>query len=189
MSDLVNMSRIGNAPITIPDSVTVTTSPDKVEVKGPLGTLEQVVSHKIAIKQEGAVLSFSRRSNNPDVRALHGLTRSLVNNMIEGVTKGFEKNLEFVGTGYRVTKAGNDLSLTVGFSHPVEIKAVEGITFDVQGNDKITVKGIDKQLVGQVSANIRSVRPPEPYKGKGIRYQGELVRRKAGKAAKAAGDA
>lgn len=180
------MSRIGNQQITIKDNVTVTQDGNQVTVKGPLGELKETLPKEIKITQEGGVLVFKRPSDVPAIKALHGLTRALVNNLIEGVTVGYSKNLEMVGTGYRVSKAGESLTLSVGLSHPVEIKAVPGITFEVEGNNKITVKGINKQQVGQVAANIRAVRPPEPYKGKGIRYEGEVVRRKAGKAAKTA---
>jgi large subunit ribosomal protein L6 len=179
------MSRIGNQPITLPSNVNFTLEGKKVTVSGPLGTLTQEMSNRIIISQDGQVLVFKRKSNAPVDRAAHGLVRALVNNMVEGVTKGFQKNLELVGTGYRVTKVGSDLSLTVGFSHPVVIKPEPGITLDVEGNNKIFVKGIDKHMVGQIASNIRKVHPPEPYKGKGVRYEGEVVRRKAGKAAKA----
>ncbi len=178
------MSRIGNNPITLPDSVTVSVDGPRVEVKGPMGTLNHVLPREVKMEMEDKVLSFKRTSNIPAHRALHGLTRALLANMIEGVTKGFEKRLEMVGTGYRVSKTGNGINLSVGLSHSVDFQAENGVTLEVEGNNKIIVRGIDKYLVGQAAANIRKVRKPEPYKGKGIRYEGEVVRRKAGKAAK-----
>lgn len=179
------MSRIGQQNITLPTSVTFLQEGDKVTVTGPLGTLSQNLPNRILINKTDQTLTFKRRADSPSDRAAHGLVRALVANMVEGVTQGFQKNLELVGTGYRVTKTGQDLSLTVGYSHPVIVKSVAGISLDVEGNNKIFVKGIDKHLVGQVAANIRKIHPPEPYKGKGVRYEGESVRRKAGKAAKA----
>jgi len=180
------MSRIGNQPIIIPDSVTVTQEGNSVTVKGPQGELTQGLPKQIKIEIKDKELTFSRPTDTPEIKSLHGLTRALVNNMITGVTQGYSKELEMVGTGYRVAKSGDKLTLSVGYSHPIEFTPNSGISFEVEGNNKITIKGIDKQLVGQVAANIRAVRPPEPYKGKGIRYVGEQVRRKAGKAAKAA---
>lgn len=178
------MSRIGNQPIIIPDQVTVKIDGQKLTVKGPKGQLQDEFDPKITIQKKDNQLIFKRADDLKTTKSLHGLTRSLVENMIEGVTQGFEKKLELHGTGYRVKKQGQDLSMTLGFSHPVEVKAPEGIEFKVEGRDKIAIKGIDKQLVGQTAAQIRSLKPPEPYKGKGIRYQDERVRRKPGKAAK-----
>lgn len=179
------MSRIGNSPITIPNNVEISLEPGMIKVKGPKGELSQPVSDRIEIKLEDQQLTVHRRGNQPKVRALHGLTRMLIYNMIVGVTQGWQKKLEMVGTGYRAKLEGNNLVLSIGYSHPVKISAPDQIKFEVEGQNKITVSGIDKQLVGQVAADIRNVRPPEPYKGKGIRYQGEYIRRKAGKAAKA----
>lgn len=179
------MSRIGNTPITIPDNVTIKLDGQTVTAKGPLGELSQTLPRLISVDHKDNQLIFTRKQNTPKHRALHGLSRTLIANLIVGVTQGFEKHLELVGTGYRASKSGDQLVFTVGLSHPVEFKAPAGVTLDVADNTKVTVKGIDKQLVGQVAANIRKIRPPEVYKGKGIRYQGEVVRRKAGKAAKA----
>ncbi len=179
------MSRIGNAPITLPDSVNFQFDGSHLVIAGPLGSLNLTVDNSIKITKDNSVLTFKRKSNLPAHRALHGLTRALVANMVEGVTKGFEKRLELVGTGYRVAKSGSGLTISVGLSHPVEFAAPQGVTVDVEGNNKIIIKGIDNYLVGQTAANIRKIRKPEPYKGKGIRYEGEIVRRKAGKAAKA----
>lgn len=180
------MSRIGNQLITIPANVTLTITDNTVVAKGPLGELTQELPKKIKLEQKDQALIFIRPDDIPATKALHGLSRALINNLIIGVTEGFAKNLEMVGTGYRVSKQGEKLVLQVGLSHNVEIDPVPGITYEVEGNNKITIKGIDKHLVGQTAANIRAIRPPEPYKGKGIRYQDEVVRRKAGKAAKAA---
>lgn len=180
------MSRIGNTPVTIPEGVTVNLDGHTLTVKGPKGELTDTLPRNIKINIENSSITFTRPNNTPDNKALHGLVRSLVANMVEGVTEGFSRTLEMVGTGYRVSKQGNGLQVTVGLSHPVDIEAVEGVTLEAEGNNIIHVKGINKQVVGQVAANIRKIRPPEPYKGKGIRYQGEHVRRKAGKAAKAA---
>jgi large subunit ribosomal protein L6 len=185
LSSLVNMSRIGSQPIAIPENTTVTLSDNIVTVKGPLGELTKDLPKRIKVEIKDKIITFTRPNDNPKVKALHGLTRALVNNLIEGVNKGFEKKLEMVGTGYRVTKNGEGLTLTVGYSHPVEVEPTPGVTLEVEGNNKITIKGIDKHLVGQTAANIRAIKTPEPYKGKGIRYEGEVVRRKAGKAAKA----
>lgn len=177
------MSRIGRRPIEIPDGVTVTIEPSRVAVVGPLGSLQQQVPQRMKIEQgEGQVL-VTRPTDRGDDRALHGLTRTLVANMVEGVTKGFEKKLEIQGVGYRAALKGSDLELQVGYSHPVTIKPRTGISFDVPAPTQIVVKGTDKQVVGQTAAEIRKVRPPEPYKGKGIRYEGEYVRRKVGKRA------
>jgi len=179
-----HMSRIGRAPIEIPNGVTVEVSPGgNVTVKGPLGTLSQRVPTRMAISQEDGVVTVTRPTERGEDRALHGLTRTLVANMVEGVTKGFEKHLEIQGVGYRAQLKGSDLELAVGFSHPVTITPREGISFDVPQPTEVIVKGTDKQVVGQTAAEIRKVRPPEPYKGKGIRYQGEQVRRKVGKRA------
>jgi large subunit ribosomal protein L6 len=178
------MSRIGRKPIEIPSGVTVEVSPGgNVKVNGPLGTLEQRVPTRMEISQEDGVVTVARPTDRGDDRALHGLTRTLVANMVEGVTKGFEKHLEIQGVGYRAQLKGSDLELQVGFSHPVTITPREGISFDVPQPTQVTVKGTDKQVVGQTAAEIRKVRPPEPYKGKGIRYAGEHVRRKVGKRA------
>ena len=177
------MSRIGRRPIEIPDGVTVTIEPRRVAVVGPLGSLQQQVPQRMKIEQgEGQVL-VTRPTDRGDDRALHGLTRTLVANMVEGVTKGFEKKLEIQGVGYRAALKGSDLELQVGYSHPVTIKPRTGISFEVPAPTQIVVKGTDKQVVGQTAAEIRKVRPPEPYKGKGIRYEGEYVRRKVGKRA------
>jgi large subunit ribosomal protein L6 len=177
------MSRIGNKPIEIPAGVSVSLSPGRVMVNGPLGELSQTVPRRMAIEQRDAEIVVTRPSERGEDRALHGLTRSLVSNMVEGVTKGFDKTLEIQGVGYRATLRGTDLELNVGFSHSVVVKPPRGITFEVPAPTQVLVKGIDKQQVGQVAAEVRGVRPPEPYKGKGIRYQGEYVRRKIGKRA------
>jgi large subunit ribosomal protein L6 len=179
------MSRIGKAPITVPSGVEVLIGDGRVSVKGPQGTLERVLPGEITIRQEDSVLTVERPNDERQNRALHGLTRSLVNNMVLGVTNGFSKDLEIVGVGYRaVAKGPGQLELALGFSHPVIINAPDGITFEVPVPTRISVKGIDKEKVGQVAANIRKMRKPEPYKGKGVRYAGEHVQRKAGKAAK-----
>jgi len=177
------MSRIGKAPITIPDGVTVTIEPARVSVTGPLGGLQQQVPQRMKIEQTDGVVTVTRPTERGEDRALHGLTRTIVANMVEGVTKGFEKKLEIQGVGYRAQLKGSDLELNVGYSHPVTIKPRTGITFEVPTPTEILVKGTDKQVVGQTAAEIRKVRPPEPYKGKGIRYEGEYVRRKVGKRA------
>ena len=177
------MSRIGKRPIEVPTGVTVTLEPGRVAVTGPLGSLQQDVPQRMQIAQDDGTLTVTRPTERGDDRALHGLTRTLIANMVEGVTKGFEKRLELQGVGYRAAMQGVDLRLDVGYSHPVVMKARQGITFEVPSNTEIVVKGVDKQQVGQTAAEIRKVRPPEPYKGKGIRYQGEYVRRKVGKRA------
>ena len=177
------MSRIGRKPIPLPSGVEVTVSPGRVAVKGPLGALSQTVPQRITVDQQDGELVVTRPTDRGEDRALHGLTRTLVANMIEGVTKGFEKRLEIQGVGYRAQLKGQDLELLLGFSHPVPYKAPEGIAFDVPQPTQVVVKGIDKQRVGQIAAEIRAVRPPEPYKGKGVRYEGEYVRRKVGKRA------
>jgi large subunit ribosomal protein L6 len=179
------MSRIGRSPIPVPSNVTITIDGEKVSVKGPQGTLERSLPAGITIAQEGDVLVVSRPDDERRHRALHGLSRSLVANMVAGVTEGFTKDLEIVGVGYRcLAKGPGSLELALGFSHPVFVNAPEGITFDVPLPTRITVKGMDKEKVGQVAADIRKLRKPEPYKGKGVRYAGERVVRKAGKAAK-----
>ena len=177
------MSRIGKQPIEVPAGVNVAISPGRVQVNGPLGELSQDVPARMKIEQENGAITVTRPTERGDDRALHGLTRSLIANMVEGVTKGFEKRLELQGVGYRAALQGADLRLDVGYSHPVVMKARQGITFEVPTPTEIVVKGVDKQQVGQVAAEIRKARPPEPYKGKGIRYQGEYVRRKVGKRA------
>jgi large subunit ribosomal protein L6 len=177
------MSRIGKQPIELPSGVNVSLSPGRVMVNGPLGELSQDVPTRMKIEQSNSVITVARPTERGEDRALHGLTRSLIANMVEGVTKGFEKRLELQGVGYRATLQGADLRLDVGYSHPVVMKAPQGITFEVPRATEIVVKGVDKQQVGQVAAEIRKVRPPEPYKGKGIRYAGEYVRRKVGKRA------
>jgi large subunit ribosomal protein L6 len=177
------MSRIGKQPIELPTSVNVSLSPGRVMVNGPLGELSQDVPARMKIEQSDGVITVTRPTERGDDRALHGLTRSLIANMVEGVTKGFEKRLELQGVGYRAAMQGADLRLDVGYSHPVVIKAPQGISFEVPAATEVVVKGVDKQQVGQIAAEVRKVRPPEPYKGKGIRYQGEYVRRKVGKRA------
>ena len=179
------MSRIGKAPITVPAGVDVTVDGRRISVTGPKGTLERQIPGTITVSQEGDTLTVERPNDENKVKAMHGLTRSLVNNMVIGVTEGFKKNLEIVGVGYRAEAQGpNALRLNLGFSHPVDVKAPEGITFEVPVQTQVVVVGIDKEVVGQVAADIRSIRKPEPYKGKGVRYAGERVLRKAGKAGK-----
>ena len=179
------MSRVGRSPIPVPSDVSVTLEERSVTVRGPQGTLARSLPGNITISQEGDVLNVSRPNDERMNRALHGLTRSLVANMVTGVTQGFSKELEIVGVGYRATLRGpTSLELALGFSHPVSVDAPEGITFEVPVPTRIIVRGIDKEMVGQVAADIRKVRKPEPYKGKGVRYAGERVLRKAGKAAK-----
>ncbi len=177
------MSRIGKRPIEVPTGVTVTVEPGRVAVTGPLGSLQQAVPQRMQIAQEDGTVTVTRPTERGEDRALHGLTRTLIANMVEGVTKGFEKRLEIQGVGYRAALKGSDLELSVGYSHPVTIKPRTGIAFEVPAPTQIVVKGTDKQQVGQTAAEIRKVRPPEPYKGKGIRYEGEYVRRKVGKRA------
>src|SRR5438105_3835019 len=177
------MSRIGNRPIEVPASVNVALSPGRVQVNGPLGELSQQVPARMQIEQRDRELVVSRPTERGEDRALHGLTRTLIANMVEGVTDGFEKRLEIQGVGYRAALKGKKLELALGFSHPVAIDAPEGIDFEVPQPTEIIVRGIDKQLVGQVAADIRKRRPPEPYKGKGIRYKDEQVLRKVGKRA------
>ena len=179
------MSRIGRKPINIPAGVTVTVADDNViTVKGPKGELVKKLHPEMTIEVEGSVINVKRPSDAPNHRSLHGLTRTLVSNMVDGVLNGYTKALEIVGTGYKVQKQGNGLVLNIGYSHPVEIPEIKGITFDVTASTAFSVSGADKQQVGQVAAEIRSKRPPEPYHGKGIRYAGEFVRRKEGKAGK-----
>ena len=177
------MSRIGRQPITVPSGVELTIEPDLVRVKGPKGELQERVSRDIAVAQENGEIVVTRSTNRGEHRALHGLTRSLIANMVEGVTEGFEKRLEIQGVGYRAVLKGKDLELALGYSHPVPIKAPEGIEFEVPQPTRVIVKGNSKQQVGEIAAIIRKQRPPEPYKGKGIRYQGEYVARKVGKRA------
>ena len=177
------MSRIGRKPIPVPDGVTVDLSPGSVSVKGPKGELSQTVDRDMTIALDDGTLTVERPTDRGPHRALHGLTRSLLANMVEGVTDGYEKRLEIQGVGYRARLQGKALELSVGFSHPVSVQAPEGIEFEVPQQTEVVVRGIDKQLVGETAARIRRVRPPEPYKGKGIRYAGEHVRRKVGKRA------
>ncbi len=177
------MSRIGRKPIAVPDAVSVELAPGRVAVKGPKGELSQTLSSEMKIEQSDGTLTVERPTNRGEHRALHGLTRSLIANMVEGVTEGFEKRLEIQGVGYRAQLKGKNLELALGYSHPVAIEAPDGIEFEVPQPTEIIVRGIDKQLVGQVAADIRKRRPPEPYKGKGIRYRGEHVMRKVGKRA------
>ena len=177
------MSRIGRRPIELPAGVLVAISHGRVQVNGPLGELSQVVPTRMQIEKSDEEIVVKRPTERGEDRALHGLTRTLIANMVEGVTKGFEKHLEIQGVGYRAQLKGSDLELAVGFSHPIVVKPRDGITFDVPTPTQVVVKGIDKQMVGQTAAEIRKVRPPEPYKGKGIRYVGEHVRRKVGKRA------
>ena len=178
------MSRIGKKPVVIPDGVQVTVDNNLVTVKGPKGQLSRQFSKELTIHVEGNELIVERPSDSKTHRALHGTTRSVISNLVEGVTNGFNKTLEMVGVGYRAAKSGNKITLSVGKSHPVEIVPEEGIEFELPVPTQIVVKGIDKERVGQIAAEIRSVRIPEPYKGKGIRYQGEYVRRKEGKTGK-----
>src|SRR3954469_794547 len=177
------MSRIGRQPIQVPAGVSVALSPGRVMVNGPLGELSQQVPARMKIEQENGSVVVPPPLERGDDRALHGLTRTLIANMVEGVTSGFSKKLEIQGVGYRASLRGVDLELNVGYSHPVVLKAPGGITFEVPTPTEVIVKGIDKQQVGQIAAEVRKVRPPEPYKGKGIRYEGEYVRRKVGKRA------
>lgn len=178
------MSRIGKMPIDVPSGVDVKVEGSRVVVKGSKGELVREFTDRVEFGIEDGVITLSRDSDSPQSRALHGLSRALLANMVEGVSNGFSKELEIQGVGYRASLKGKDIELLVGFSHPVNVVAPDGITFDVPEPTKIIISGIDKEMVGQVAANIRKVRPPEPYKGKGIRYTGEYVRRKAGKAGK-----
>ena len=178
------MSRVGKAPVAVPSGVTININGQSVEVKGPKGTLSQDIPAPITVAQEGEELVVSRPDDHRKNRSLHGLSRSLVFNMIEGVTKGYTINMEIFGVGYRVQLKGKNLEFALGYSHPVLMEAPEGITFAVDGNTKFSIAGIDKQQVGQIAANIRRLRKDDPYKGKGIRYEGEQVRRKVGKTGK-----
>ena len=178
------MSRIGNKPITVPAGVEVKVEGQNVTVKGPKGTMSKEFHKNMKITLDGNVLKVERPDDEPSNRSLHGLTRTLINNMIEGTTKGFERKLEVNGVGYRAQKQGTKLVLSLGYSHPVEMEAPEGITFDVPSANEIIVKGMDKELVGQTAAVIRTKRPPEVYRGKGIKYAEETIRRKEGKAGK-----
>jgi large subunit ribosomal protein L6 len=177
------MSRIGKRPIELPAGVSLSIDPGRVGVTGPLGSLQQQIPVRMQITQEEGTVTVTRPTERGEDRALHGLTRTLIANMVEGVTKGFEKRLEIQGVGYRAALKGTDLELSVGYSHTVVIKPRTGVTFEVPVPTQVVVKGTDKQMVGQTAAEIRKVRPPEPYKGKGIRYEGEYVRRKVGKRA------
>jgi large subunit ribosomal protein L6 len=177
------MSRIGKQPIPVPATVNVSVSPGRVQVNGPLGELSQTIPQRMTVDREDDTIVVRRPTERGEDRALHGLTRTLIANMVEGVTKGFERRLEIQGVGYRATLRGTSLELSVGFSHTVVKEPPAGITFEVPAPTQIVVKGVDKQQVGQIAAEIRRVRPPEPYKGKGIRYEGEYVRRKVGKRA------
>ena len=178
------MSRIGKLPIPVPTGVEVKIDGSNVEVKGPKGTLSLTVASPITVALEDGNIVVTRPDDERNSRSLHGLTRTLIANQVTGVTQGFSKGLEIVGTGYRVTAKGSDIEFALGYSHPILVQPPKGITFTVEGNTKVTVSGIDKQAVGEVAANIRKLRKPEPYKGKGVRYAGEVVRRKAGKAGK-----
>jgi large subunit ribosomal protein L6 len=177
------MSRIGKRPIELPAGVSLSIDPGRVGVTGPLGSLQQQIPVRMQITQEDGTVTVTRPTERGEDRALHGLTRTLIANMVEGVTKGFEKRLDIQGVGYRAALKGTDLELNVGYSHTVVIKPRTGVTFEVPAPTQVVVKGTDKQVVGQTAAEIRKVRPPEPYKGKGIRYEGEYVRRKVGKRA------
>jgi large subunit ribosomal protein L6 len=177
------MSRIGKQPIPVPSGVEITIEPELVRVKGPKGELQTRISRDMKVEQENGAVLVTRPTDRGEHRALHGLTRSLIFNMVHGVTEGYEKRLQIQGVGYRAALRGRDIELSVGFSHPVQIGAPEGIEFEVPQPTQIVVRGIDKQAVGEIAARIRKVRPPEPYKGKGIRYEGEYVARKVGKRA------
>ena len=178
------MSRIGRLPIDIPAGVTITVEGQDVAVKGPKGELSLTVARPIEVKVEEGQVLVTRPDDERESRSLHGLTRTLINNNIIGVTQGYTKGLEVVGTGYRVAQKGSSIEFALGYSHPITVDPPAGISFEVEGNTKLTVRGIDKQAVGEVAANIRKLRKPEPYKGKGVRYAGEVVRRKAGKSGK-----
>ncbi len=178
------MSRIGRMPVVIPSGVDVTVNGRQVQVKGPKGELSLEVTSPIEIRQENGVITVTRPSDEGEIRALHGLSRSLIANMVTGVTEGYRKTMEIVGVGYRVQAKGPDLEFALGYSHPVPVQAPAGITFRVETPTRFVVEGIDKQQVGEVAANIRKLRKPDPYKGKGVRYQGEQIRRKVGKAGK-----
>ncbi len=178
------MSRIGNKPITVPDGVEVTLNGNHITVKGPKGTLERDIHSNIKVSMEDKVIKVERPNDEPENRSLHGLTRTLISNMIEGVLNEYKRELQINGVGYRAQKKGNNLLMNLGYSHPVEMEAPEGITYDVPNPNQIIVRGIDKELVGQTAAVIRTKRPPEVYRGKGIKYAEEHIRRKEGKAGK-----
>ncbi|GAB3289448.1 MULTISPECIES: 50S ribosomal protein L6 [Pseudoclavibacter] len=178
------MSRIGRLPISVPAGVDIKIDAQNVTVKGPKGELALVVANPIEVKLEDGQVLVTRPNDERESRALHGLTRTLINNNIIGVTEGYTKKLEVVGTGYRIVSKGTGVEFALGYSHPINVEPPAGITFQVEGNNKLTVVGIDKQAVGEVAANIRKLRLPEPYKGKGVRYEGEQIRRKAGKSGK-----
>ncbi|MEM9266220.1 MAG: 50S ribosomal protein L6 [Cyanobacteria bacterium P01_F01_bin.13] len=178
------MSRIGKKPVPVPSGVTVSIDAQSVVVKGPKGELSRVLPEEVNITQEGEQVIVTRQDDSRTARSRHGLSRTLVANMVEGVSKGFEKRLEIKGVGYRASLKGKKLTMNLGYSHPVEFEPPAGIEFKVEGNTNVIVSGIDKELVGTIAAKIRDARPPEPYKGKGVRYLGEMVRRKAGKAGK-----
>jgi large subunit ribosomal protein L6 len=178
------MSRIGRMPVVVPSGVDVTIDGQQVHVKGPKGEMSLEVTAPIEVQQQDGVITVTRPSDEGEIRALHGLSRSLIANMVTGVTEGYRKTMEIVGVGYRVQAKGQDLEFALGFSHPVPVAAPAGITFRVEAPTRFVVEGIDKQQVGEVAANIRKLRKPDPYKGKGVRYQGEQVRRKVGKAGK-----
>ena len=178
------MSRIGNKPITVPEGVEVTLNDNHITVKGPKGTLERDINNNISVKLDGNVITVTRPNDEAENRSLHGLTRTLIANMIEGVVNEFKKDLEINGVGYRAQKKGETLVMNLGYSHPVEMEAPKGITYDLKDANHVTVRGVDKELVGQIAAVIRSKRPPEVYRGKGIKYAEEHIRRKEGKAGK-----
>ncbi|MBE0448374.1 MAG: 50S ribosomal protein L6 [Actinobacteria bacterium] len=178
------MSRIGKMPINVPVGVEVNIEPTEVRVKGPKGQLSEKIPHGIKVMKDDNIITVQRQSESKLHRSLHGLMRTLISNMITGVSEGFSKTLEIVGVGYRATRKGDGIELAIGLSHPVAIKRPEGIEFEVPTPNKIVIRGSDKQMVGEVAANIRRIRPPEPYKGKGIKYEGEYIRRKVGKTAK-----
>lgn len=180
------MSRIGRLPVDVPGEVTITIADgNDVTVKGPKGELHRQLHPEMALEREGAVITVVRPTDGRRHRSLHGLTRTLLANMVKGVTTGFEKNLEITGVGYRAALTGKDLTLSLGFSHPVVVSPPPGVAFVVEGNTRVSVQGIDNEVIGQVAAKIRGYRPPEPYKGKGVKYAGERIRRKAGKSGKA----
>ena len=181
------MSRVGQAPIEVPSAVQVSVTAGRITVNGPKGELQRAIPEDITVEASDGQINVTRGKDSREVKALHGLIRSLIANMVKGVTDGFEKSLEIHGVGYRAAKQGNGLEIQVGYSHPVKKDAPKGIEYEVPSPTKIVVRGIDKELVGQTAAEIRAIRKPEPYKAKGIRYEGEYVRRKSGKAAKAAG--
>ncbi|QQG43638.1 MAG: 50S ribosomal protein L6 [Candidatus Daviesbacteria bacterium] len=181
------MSRVGNLPISIPNSVTVEKTGSKIVVAGPKGSLELMIHRGINVEVDDSQVLVKRKNDEPKLRALHGLIRNLIANMVMGVSEGWSKNLELFGVGFRAAGGGDKLTLNVGFSHPVEVQAPEGINFEVRDSVKIKVSGIDKQLVGQIAANIKKIKVPDVYKGKGIRYEGEYIRKKPGKAGKVGG--